>query len=62
MGPSGAVVLTAVREALANDLDTRTALSAVDVWSEAALAGVGDDTEAPALVAATVDALLGILL
>jgi len=55
-GPDGAVVLAAVREALANDLDTGAALAAVDAWA----ATDGDDAGAPALVAATVDALLGV--
>jgi L-cysteine:1D-myo-inositol 2-amino-2-deoxy-alpha-D-glucopyranoside ligase len=57
-GPDGAAVLAAVREALANDLDTGAALAAVDAWA----ATDGDDTGAPALVAATADALLGIKL
>ncbi len=61
-GPSGAGLLAAVREALADDLDTPSALALVDAWSEAALAGAGDDTAAPALMARTVDALLGIRL
>jgi L-cysteine:1D-myo-inositol 2-amino-2-deoxy-alpha-D-glucopyranoside ligase len=34
----------------------------VDAWAEAALSGVGDDSAAPALMARTVDALLGIRL
>ncbi|HEY3001476.1 MAG TPA: cysteine--1-D-myo-inosityl 2-amino-2-deoxy-alpha-D-glucopyranoside ligase [Kribbellaceae bacterium] len=57
-GPDGKAVLAAVREALANDLDTGAALAAVDAWA----ATDGDDTGAPALVAATADALLGIKL
>jgi L-cysteine:1D-myo-inositol 2-amino-2-deoxy-alpha-D-glucopyranoside ligase len=61
-GPSGEGLLAAVREALRQDLDTPSALALVDAWSEAALAGVGDDAEAPALMATTVDALLGIRL
>jgi L-cysteine:1D-myo-inositol 2-amino-2-deoxy-alpha-D-glucopyranoside ligase len=32
----------------------------VDEWAAAALAGSGDDAQAPAAVAAAVDALLGI--
>jgi L-cysteine:1D-myo-inositol 2-amino-2-deoxy-alpha-D-glucopyranoside ligase len=61
-GPSGEGLLAAVREALHNDLDTPAALALVDAWSEAALSGAGDDAEAPALMARTVDALLGIRL
>ena len=61
-GPSGAVVLAAVRERLCDDLDTPGALRTVDLWADAALAGEGTDTEAPALVSATVDALLGVRL
>jgi len=34
----------------------------VDSWAEAALAGTGDDADAPALVARAVDALLGVRL
>jgi L-cysteine:1D-myo-inositol 2-amino-2-deoxy-alpha-D-glucopyranoside ligase len=34
----------------------------VDAWSDAALAGTGDDREAPALMVSTVDALLGVKL
>jgi L-cysteine:1D-myo-inositol 2-amino-2-deoxy-alpha-D-glucopyranoside ligase len=61
-GPSGAGFLSAVREALVNDLDTPAALALVDAWAEAAVAGTGDDTAAPALMARTVDALLGVRL
>ncbi|SDY98740.1 L-cysteine:1D-myo-inositol 2-amino-2-deoxy-alpha-D-glucopyranoside ligase [Micromonospora pattaloongensis] len=61
-GPSGAGLLAAVRARLADDLDTPGALAVVDAWADAALAGSGDDREAPALLADTVDALLGIRL
>ncbi|WP_433825347.1 cysteine--1-D-myo-inosityl 2-amino-2-deoxy-alpha-D-glucopyranoside ligase [Actinoplanes sp. CA-015351] len=61
-GPSGAGLLGAVREALADDLNAPAALAVVDAWVEAALSGVGDDDEAPALMARTVDALLGVRL
>src|SRR5689334_9124733 len=57
-GPSGAELLAGVREALADDLDTPRALLVVDAWADATLAGEGRDTEAPALVRDTVDALL----
>ncbi|HEX6498112.1 MAG TPA: cysteine--1-D-myo-inosityl 2-amino-2-deoxy-alpha-D-glucopyranoside ligase [Micromonosporaceae bacterium] len=61
-GPSGAQVLAGVRERLADDLDTPGALALVDAWADAALAGTGADADAPALVATTVDALLGVRL
>jgi L-cysteine:1D-myo-inositol 2-amino-2-deoxy-alpha-D-glucopyranoside ligase len=61
-GPSGEGLLAAVREALGNDLDTPAVLTLVDAWAEAALSGAGDDAAAPALMARTVDARLGIRL
>jgi L-cysteine:1D-myo-inositol 2-amino-2-deoxy-alpha-D-glucopyranoside ligase len=61
-GPSGAGLLAAVRESLADDLNTPATLAVVDAWAEAALSGTGDDTAAPALLATTVDALLGVRL
>ena len=57
-GASGTEVLAAVRAALANDLDTPTALALIDAWC----AADGADPDAPALVTATVDALLGVAL
>jgi L-cysteine:1D-myo-inositol 2-amino-2-deoxy-alpha-D-glucopyranoside ligase len=61
-GPSGSDLLTAVRGRIADDLDTPGALVLVDRWADAALAGAGDDPDAPGLVSATVDALLGVRL
>jgi L-cysteine:1D-myo-inositol 2-amino-2-deoxy-alpha-D-glucopyranoside ligase len=61
-GPSGASLLAGVRAALADDLDAPRALSLVDAWADDALVGEGDDAGAPALMAATVDALLGVRL
>jgi L-cysteine:1D-myo-inositol 2-amino-2-deoxy-alpha-D-glucopyranoside ligase len=61
-GPSGAGLLAAVREAIADDLDTPATLAVVDAWADAALSGTGDDPAAPALLAKTVDALLGVRL
>jgi L-cysteine:1D-myo-inositol 2-amino-2-deoxy-alpha-D-glucopyranoside ligase len=55
-GPPGDALLTAVRGAIAADLDTPAALAAVDGWC----AAEGSDDAAPALVRATVDALLGV--
>jgi L-cysteine:1D-myo-inositol 2-amino-2-deoxy-alpha-D-glucopyranoside ligase len=59
-GPDGLGVLAAVRERLADDLDTPGALAAIDMWVDAVLAGEGTDPDAPALVAAAADALLGV--
>lgn len=61
-GPSGEGLVGAVREALVSDLDAPAALAVVDAWAEATLSGAGDDAEAPALMAKTVDALLGVRL
>jgi L-cysteine:1D-myo-inositol 2-amino-2-deoxy-alpha-D-glucopyranoside ligase len=57
-GPAAEATLSAVRAALHEDLDTPTALAAVDAWC----ATEGDDPAAPALVQALVDALLGVAL
>jgi L-cysteine:1D-myo-inositol 2-amino-2-deoxy-alpha-D-glucopyranoside ligase len=61
-GPPAGRLLTEVREAVADDLDAPRALDAVDRWCDAALDGRGEDRAAPALVAATTDALLGVAL
>ncbi|GID28431.1 cysteine--1-D-myo-inosityl 2-amino-2-deoxy-alpha-D-glucopyranoside ligase [Paractinoplanes brasiliensis] len=61
-GPSGEGLLSAVREALRNDLDSPAALAVVDAWADAALSHAGEDDQAPALMARTVDALLGVKL
>jgi L-cysteine:1D-myo-inositol 2-amino-2-deoxy-alpha-D-glucopyranoside ligase len=61
-GPSGEGLLAAVRETIADDLNTPATLAVVDAWGDAALAGAGDDPAAPALMAKTVDALLGVRL
>jgi len=73
--PSARALVETVREALADDLDTPRAIAAVDVWVETALAGAqqvvargsvevtsAEELEAPALVRATCDALLGLAL
>lgn len=57
--PAGAV-LTAVRERLADDLDTAGALAAVDDWASESLSAGGDDPSAPALARDTIEGLLGI--
>ncbi|MEU4479137.1 cysteine--1-D-myo-inosityl 2-amino-2-deoxy-alpha-D-glucopyranoside ligase [Micromonospora sp. NPDC023966] len=61
-GPSGEAFLAGVRARLADDLDTPGALALADDWADRTLAGIPDDPEAPALFAATVDALLGVRL
>jgi L-cysteine:1D-myo-inositol 2-amino-2-deoxy-alpha-D-glucopyranoside ligase len=60
--PAAGEVIAQIRAALSDDLDAPTALAAVDAWAGAALAGDGDDSEAPGQVSAAVDALLGIQL
>jgi L-cysteine:1D-myo-inositol 2-amino-2-deoxy-alpha-D-glucopyranoside ligase len=59
-GPDPAPVVAAVRERLADDLDTPGVLAAVDAWAEAALAGTGSSGTGE--VALAVDALLGVRL
>jgi L-cysteine:1D-myo-inositol 2-amino-2-deoxy-alpha-D-glucopyranoside ligase len=61
-GPAADATLARVRERLTDDLDTPAALAAVDRWAEGALTRGGDDPGAPQLVAAAVDALLGVRL
>ena len=57
-GSPGHELLARLRVALADDLDTPTALAAVDHWC----ATQGDDAAAPGLVRDAVDALLGVAL
>ena len=62
-GPDPDATLAAVRAAVADDLDTPTALTVVDAWADLSLAGTADPVEgAPGVIARTVDALLGIRL
>ncbi|PRY54873.1 L-cysteine:1D-myo-inositol 2-amino-2-deoxy-alpha-D-glucopyranoside ligase [Knoellia remsis] len=67
--PSADATVTAIREALADDLDAPAALRAVDAWAEQTLAanrdesavGSGDlDPAAPGVLARALDALLGL--
>jgi L-cysteine:1D-myo-inositol 2-amino-2-deoxy-alpha-D-glucopyranoside ligase len=51
-----------LRTHLADDLDTRAALAAVDAWAGEALDRHGRDSAAPALARDAVDALLGVAL
>jgi L-cysteine:1D-myo-inositol 2-amino-2-deoxy-alpha-D-glucopyranoside ligase len=60
--PSSEGVLRAVREALAEDLDTPAALRAVDRWATECLHRGGPDPSAPGVVARALDALLGVRL
>jgi L-cysteine:1D-myo-inositol 2-amino-2-deoxy-alpha-D-glucopyranoside ligase len=61
--PSADALLGAVRDRLADDLDAPGALAAVDSWASNATDAAGDaDPGAPALMRATVDALLGVAL
>jgi L-cysteine:1D-myo-inositol 2-amino-2-deoxy-alpha-D-glucopyranoside ligase len=53
-------LLVEVRAAIANDLDTPSALLAVDRWASEQRDRGGDDTSAPNLVGDLVDALLGV--
>src|SRR5499427_977979 len=48
-GPDARRMLAEVRAALADDLDTGSALAALDAWTQAALADQGPDDGAPAL-------------
>jgi L-cysteine:1D-myo-inositol 2-amino-2-deoxy-alpha-D-glucopyranoside ligase len=59
-GPSADAVLDGIRQRLAEDLDAPGALTIVDAWAEEALQSGGNDRNAPGLVRAAVDALLGI--
>jgi L-cysteine:1D-myo-inositol 2-amino-2-deoxy-alpha-D-glucopyranoside ligase len=61
-GPPAEEVLDGVRRQLADDLDAPGALAVVDRWAEQVLTRGGADADAPALVARTVDALLGVRL
>lgn len=60
--PSALPLLAEVRRSLADDLDTPSALRAVDAWAGVALRRTGSDPDAPDLLRDTVDALLGIAL
>ncbi|WP_435198576.1 cysteine--1-D-myo-inosityl 2-amino-2-deoxy-alpha-D-glucopyranoside ligase [Janibacter sp. GS2] len=61
-GPDATATIAAVRDAIADDLDTPTALAAVDAWCEVSLGAGGDVRAAPGELARAVDALLGIRL
>jgi L-cysteine:1D-myo-inositol 2-amino-2-deoxy-alpha-D-glucopyranoside ligase len=61
-GPAADDLVAEVRRLLADDLDAPAALTAVDRWCEQARLRGGSESGAPALVAAAVDALLGVAL
>jgi L-cysteine:1D-myo-inositol 2-amino-2-deoxy-alpha-D-glucopyranoside ligase len=61
-GPAAHGVLDAVRRHLADDVDAPRALAAVDRWVDQVDLAQGDDPDAPALVRAPVDSLLGVAL
>lgn len=61
-GPDATATIAAIRDAIADDLDTPTALHAVDAWAEQSLATTGDVRSAPGELARAIDALLGIRL
>ena len=61
-GPAVQHTIAAVRAALGDDIDTPTALTAVDAWCERSLTKGGDVTGAPGELARAIDALLGIRL
>jgi L-cysteine:1D-myo-inositol 2-amino-2-deoxy-alpha-D-glucopyranoside ligase len=61
-GPAADELVADVRRFLADDLNAPAALTAVDRWCERARLHGGSTSASPALVAATVDALLGISL
>ena len=61
-GPDATGTIAAIRDAIADDLDTPAALRAVDTWVEQSLATTGDVRSAPGELARAIDALLGIRL
>ena len=61
-GAEAAPAVAALRDRLADDLDTPGALAAIDAWAEATLSGADSEPGAGAAVATAVDALLGVRL
>jgi len=58
--PPAEETVRAIRVALAHDLDSPSALQAIDAWADRTLSEGGGQTEAPGLVARAMDALLGL--
>ena len=61
-GPPAHAVVSQMRSAIADDLHTAGAITAVDQWAEDALTRGGSDTGAPDHIREAVDALLGVRL
>ena len=61
-GPDPTTIIERVRTALSTDLRTPEALDAVDTWAMAQQAGSGDQADAPRVMRAAADALLGVRL
>lgn len=61
-GPDAAPVLERVRDALADDLRTPSALDAIDAWCVSAASGTSADPAAPGLIRDLADGLLGVRL
>ncbi|MGL4175818.1 MAG: cysteine--1-D-myo-inosityl 2-amino-2-deoxy-alpha-D-glucopyranoside ligase [Dermatophilaceae bacterium] len=61
-GADAASTIAGIRARVADDLDTPGALTVIDSWCDATLAGDQSDDAAPGLVARAVDRLLGIRL
>ncbi|KAA0919718.1 cysteine--1-D-myo-inosityl 2-amino-2-deoxy-alpha-D-glucopyranoside ligase [Dietzia sp. ANT_WB102] len=59
-GADSAAAIGALRERLADDLDTPGALAAIDAWARATLDGDASDASAGTAVANALDALLGV--
>jgi L-cysteine:1D-myo-inositol 2-amino-2-deoxy-alpha-D-glucopyranoside ligase len=59
-GPEGDSTVAAIRERLADDLDTPGALAVVDAWAARSLAEGGSVEGAPGIVGRACDALLGV--
>ena len=61
-GPDATDTVARLRAHLADDLDTPNAIAAVDAWAAEARERRGRDQEAPGVIRAAVDALLGVAL
>jgi L-cysteine:1D-myo-inositol 2-amino-2-deoxy-alpha-D-glucopyranoside ligase len=59
-GPDVEATVAAIRAAVADDLDTPTALAAVDAWATTCLHRGGSDPGAPGVLARVLDAILGV--